>query len=298
LRTAALTAAALTGFAANSLLCRAALASDAIDAATFAAVRLLAGAGTLLALVRALGPRSSARAPEDREGSWASALALFAYAAAFSLAYVRIAAGAGALLLFGAVQVTMLAGAVRGGDRLRATQWVGTVVAMAGVVALVRPGLAAPDPLGAALMLLAGVAWGLYSLRARGVRDPLRATAANFARAVPPALLLVLAAAPFLRANGRGVLLAALSGALASGVGYTLWYAALPALGSARASVVQLAVPLLAAVGGVMLLGEALTGRLLLAAAAIVGGIALAVARPPGLRAGPSTASGSPRRSP
>jgi drug/metabolite transporter (DMT)-like permease len=298
LRTVALTAAALSGFAANSLLCRAALQDDLADASTFTTVRLLSGAAMLLALERALRRGAPAGRGARGDGSWPSAAALFAYAAAFSFAYRRIPAGAGALLLFGAVQVTMLAWALRGGDRLRAPQWLGAVLALAGVVALVRPGLRAPDPLGAALMLAAGVAWGAYSLRARGVSDPLRATAANFARAVPLSAALGLASLPSAHATGRGVLLAVLSGALASGVGYTLWYAALPALGAARASVVQLAVPLLAAVGGVALLGEAVTGRLLLAAAAIVGGVALAVARPPAPPAARSTSSCSPRRSP
>ena len=279
-RTAALTAAALGGFAANSLLCRAALQDGLVDAATFTSVRLFSGAAMLVALQRALRPRDSSPrgAPQ---GSWTSAASLFAYAAAFSFAYRRIPAGAGALLLFGAVQVTMLAWAVRGGDRLRAAQWVGVALAMGGVVALLRPGLSAPDPAGAALMLLAGVAWGVYSLRARGVRDPLRATAANFTRAALMAAASSLASAGLAHASGRGVLLAVLSGALASGVGYTLWYAALPSLGPARASVVQLSVPLLAALGGVVLLGEVVTGRLVLAAAAIVGGVALAVSPRP-----------------
>jgi drug/metabolite transporter (DMT)-like permease len=274
LRTAALTAAALVGFAANSLLCRAALQPRLIDAGTFTSIRLLAGAVVLLVLDRALG---GARAP-GRGGSWLSAAALFAYAAAFSFAYVSIGAAVGALLLFGAVQATMLAWAIRSGERPRAAEWVGLAVAVAGLAALVFPGLTAPEPAGAALMIGAGVAWGAYSLRGRRAARPLTATAGNFARSVPFTLALSLLASAGFRVSGRGALLAATSGALASGVGYSLWYAALRGLTATRAAVVQLSVPVLAAAGGVLLLGEPLTPRLLLAGAAILGGVALAVA--------------------
>ena len=271
MRTAALTAAALLGFAANSILCRMALQPRLVDAATFTTIRLVSGAVVLVLLAR-----TSVRA-EASGGSWASAAALFAYAAAFSFAYLRIGAGVGALLLFGAVQATMLIWALRSGERLRPLQWLGLAAAIGGVVALVLPGLTAPDPIGAGLMLAAGVAWGVYSLRGRGTARPLAATAANFVRTVPFTLALSLAAPGPIAVSPRGAALAAASGALASGVGYSLWYAALPGLTAARAAVLQLLVPVLAAAAAVALLGEPLTTRLVAAGAAILGGVALAI---------------------
>jgi drug/metabolite transporter (DMT)-like permease len=273
-RTLALTLAALTGFAANSLLCRGALKPHAIDAASFTSVRLCAGALMLALLSRTLGRR-----PVQRQGSWPAALALFGYAIAFSFAYLRLEAGVGALLLFAVVQLTMILAGVRAGERPRAAQWLGLAVAFAGLVVLTRPGASAPDPLGAALMASAGVAWGVYSLLGRGCAHPLAATADNFARAVPFALLASLSALPALHASGRGLALAAASGALASGVGYSLWYAALRGLTATRAAIVQLAVPVLAAAGSVALLGEPLTGRLLLGGCAVLAGVAIAVLR-------------------
>jgi drug/metabolite transporter (DMT)-like permease len=278
MRTAGLTVAALVGFAANSLLCRMALGPRLVDAATFTSIRVVSGALALLILVRvAAAPSSRNATPAGGAGSWGSAAALFAYAAAFSFAYLRIGAGAGALLLFGAVQATMLAWALRGGERLRWPEWAGLLAAVAGLAALVRPGLSAPDPAGAALMIAAGVAWGAYSLRGRGARAPLIATASNFARAVPLALALSLACVASMHVSPRGALLAAASGALTSGVGYSLWYAALGGLTATQAAIVQLSVPVLAAAGGVALLGEALTPRLSACGVVILGGVALAV---------------------
>jgi drug/metabolite transporter (DMT)-like permease len=276
-KTPALTVLALTGFAANSLLCRAALEEGAwrIDAASFTTVRLVSGALVLGLLLRRRGGGASRRA-----GSWGSALALFAYAAGFSLAYARIPAGVGALLLFGCVQATMLGVGLFRGERPRPLEWLGLALALGGLVALRLPGATAVEPLGAALMAGAGVAWGVYSLRGRGSTAPLAATADNFLRGVPMALGLsgvwvAVAGAP--RATLEGVGLAVASGALASGVGYSLWYAALPRLTAMRAAVVQLAVPVVAAAGGVLLLGETLTPRLLLAGGALLGGVFLAL---------------------
>ena len=278
MRTAGLTAAALIGFAANSLLCRMALRPRLLDAATFTSIRIVSGA---LALLVVVGVGAAARTPRNAPiagaGSWSSAAALFAYAAAFSFAYLRIGAGTGALLLFGAVQATMLAWALRRGERLRWPEWAGLVTAIAGLVALVRPGLSAPDPAGAALMIAAGVAWGAYSLRGRGASRPLVATASNFARAVPLALALSLADMGSVHVSPRGALLAVASGTLSSGLGYGLWYAALSGLTATRAAVVQLSVPVLVAGGGVALLGEALTPRLVVCGVIILGGVALAV---------------------
>lgn len=268
-RLALLTVLALIAFAGNSLLCRAALAHGAIDAASFILVRLLSGALVLALLVRL-------RRGQIR-GSWRSALALFGYAAAFSFAYLQLTAATGALLLFGAVQASMIAHGLYSGERLRPLQLGGLLLACGGLVGLVLPGLSAPPLSGALLMLAAGIAWGVYSLRGRGAGDPLQVTAGNFLRAVPMAAMLSLLLIGHAAATPAGIGYAVLSGALASGLGYAIWYTALPYLASTTAATVQLAVPVIAAAGGVALLGEALTVRLLLASVAILGGIALVV---------------------
>jgi drug/metabolite transporter (DMT)-like permease len=271
-RLAAITSATLACFAANSLLCRAALAAERIDAVTFTAVRIASGAVMLSAIAAAGRTR-------PRGGSWGSALALFGYALAFSLAYVRIGAAVGALLLFPAVQISMTGWAIRRGARLRPWQWAGIAVALAGLALLAAPGAHRPDLAGAALMVLSGVSWAVYSLRGAGAGSPLEATADNFVRALPfTAALLAVGARP-LSASASGLALAVASGALASGVGYSLWYAALPRLGAARAGVIQLAVPVVAATGGVALLGEPATLRLVASGAAMLAGVALAASR-------------------
>jgi drug/metabolite transporter (DMT)-like permease len=269
-RVVALTLMSLLAFAGNSLLCRAALAHGGIDAAGFTLVRLLSGATVLAMLARA-------RVSGSGGGTWASALALFAYAAAFSFAYLQLTAATGALLLFGAVQATMIARGLWSGERLRPLQLAGLLLACGGLVGLVLPGLSAPPLAAALLMLCAGIAWGVYSLRGRGAGDPLRVTAGNFLRAVPMAALLALLLMDRVSMTPAGAGYAVLSGALASGVGYAIWYAALPFLRATTAATVQLGVPVIAALGGVALLGEPLTLRLLLASAAILGGIALMV---------------------
>ncbi|HVI74254.1 MAG TPA: DMT family transporter [Anaeromyxobacteraceae bacterium] len=273
LRTAAFTSATLVCFAANSLLCRAALRPRLIDAATFTSIRLASGAAAL-AVVLAVGRRA-----RPRGGSTGSAIALFLYAAAFSLAYGRIGAGIGALLLFGAVQVTMIGWSVARGVRPGAVQWLGIAVALGGLAYLGLPGASAPDPIGSLLMIAAGAAWGAYSLRGRSARDPLAANADNFLRALPFTLALVVALLRDLAATGTGVLLAAASGALASGGGYSLWYAVVPTLGATRAAAIQLAVPALAGLGATVFLGERLTPRIAISGAAILAGIALTLRR-------------------
>jgi drug/metabolite transporter (DMT)-like permease len=272
--TAALTAAAMLAFATNSLLCRAALAGGYADAASFTTLRLASGALALGVLARA---RGSAVPPPGF--AWGSALVLFAYAMAFSLAYLRIPAGAGALLLFAAVQLTMIGAGLRSGERPKALEWVGLAVSLAGLVMLTRPGLSRPDPTGAALMLVAGAAWGVYSLRGRGAGDAVAANASSFARAVPLALAAsaVIGLVGATRLTLAGGLLAIASGALSSGLGYAVWYAALRGLSATRAAIVQLSVPPLAALGGVLVLGEDMTLRLVLASVLILGGIALAI---------------------
>jgi drug/metabolite transporter (DMT)-like permease len=272
LQTAAYTVLALLAFAANSLLCRLALTSGSIDPASFTAIRLATGAAVLLVLVRMRADRSRSATP-----SWVSAALLALYAVPFSFAYRKLTAGTGALILFAAVQLTMILGGIRGGRWPTPSQWLGLVIAFTGLTYLVLPGLAAPSPQATTLMLLAGMAWGLYSLRGRTRTDPLAQTAGNFTRAIPWALGLSLVALPHLTVDARGVWLASLSGALASGLGYVLWYRALPHLSPALASLVQLTVPPLAAVGGLAFVGEPLTSRLILASAIILGGIAIAL---------------------
>lgn len=223
-----------------------------------------------------VGSRRASRHPAGG-GSWAGAAMLFVYALAFSLAYLRLDAGTGALVLFAAVQVTMVGGGISTGHRPARREWWGLLISLAGLVLLVAPGLAAPDPIGALLMAGAGAAWGLYSLRGRATADPVAANAASFARAVPLALAASLAFASEAHADARGLVLAAACGAVTSGLGYAIWYRALPGLTPAQAAIVQLAVPVLAAVGGVGLLGETVTLRLLVAGALVIGGIGLAV---------------------
>ena len=284
-RTAGLTALAMSAFAANSLLCRAALGRAAIDPFSFTSVRLWAGGLTLALLVLARGGRL-------RLGGGYPALALAGYALFFSLAYTRIPAAVGALALFGAVQATMIGRGLASGERPVPREWLGLVVSLGGLAGLLLPGLASPDPFGLTLMLAAGVAWGAYSLLGRGAPDPLAANAANFALAAPLVLatqLAALRAAPA-HATPSGWLLAALSGALASGLGYAVWYAALRGLTATQAAVAQLSVPPLAALGAVLFLGESLSPRLLLSGAAILGGIALC------LSPGGTSAESSARR--
>jgi drug/metabolite transporter (DMT)-like permease len=272
--TAGLAGAAMVAFAANSLLCRAALGGGYADATTFTTLRLASGAAILMALARMRGQTR----PEPRQ-AWGSAIVLFAYAIGFSLAYRQIPAGVGALLLFGAVQLTMIAAGLRSGERPQVREWIGLALSIGGLVVLTFPGLRRPDPLGAALMLAAGVGWGLYSLRGRGRGDAVMVNAASFARAVPLALAVNAVAFGMgqARLTSTGSLLALASGALASGLGYAVWYAALRGLSATRAAIVQLSVPPLAAAGAVLLLGEAISARLAVSSVLILGGIALAV---------------------
>jgi len=268
----------MLAFAANSVLCRLALQATEVDPTTFTTVRLMSGALVLwLVVLWRKRPASSTG------GGWLSAAALFVYAAAFSFAYVTLETGTGALLLFGAVQLTMIGYGLGRGERLARGQTLGLVVALGGFVYLVLPGLTAPPPGAALLMALAGAAWGAYSLRGRGAHQPAAASAANFLRAAPLAvalaLLVLLLPGAELRPDGLGMAYAALSGAVTSGLGYVVWYAVLPSLRATSAATVQLSVPVLAAVGGVMLVGEPLTLRLVLASVAILGGIALVLRR-------------------
>ena len=268
-RTVLLTVLAMLAFAGNSLLCRIALRDTSIDAASFTAIRIAAGAAMLAVLLRARGRRPM------EGGNWLAALMLFSYAAFFSFAYRDLSAATGALLLFGAVQMTMMGFGFANGERLGPLKLLGLAIAMGGLVTLLLPGLAAPPLLGAAFMVAAGASWGVYSIVGKKLGEPTAATGGNFLRAVPFAAALGLAAMNHSSVDLHGAIYAALSGAITSGLGYALWYAALPALTATSAAIIQLSVPAIAALGGAVLLSEPLTTRLLIASAAILGGIAI-----------------------
>lgn len=260
---------AMTAFAGNSLLCRVALAAGEIDAASFTIIRLLSGAAVLVALIGYQHKLHSVG------GNWLSAFALFAYAAGFSFAYINLSAATGALMLFGAVQITMISFGIWSGEHLNGRQIVGVLFAVAGLVILLLPGVHAPSFLGALLMLGAGVAWGVYSLRGRGIGNPTLETAGNFIRAVPMAAILSVLFYSSADINTVGVVYAVASGAFASGLGYAIWYVALPHLKATTAATVQLSVPVLAAGGGVMFLSEPVTLMLAISSVAVLGGVGL-----------------------
>lgn len=278
-----LTSLTMAAFAGNSLLCRMALKQTSIDPASFTTIRLLSGALTLWLLARARHGTAAGG------GNWLSALALFAYAASLSFAYVGLSTAMGALLLFGAVQATMIGHGIRTGERLGRLQLAGLVLACGGLVGLLLPGLSAPPLLDSALMLGSGVAWGIYSLRGKGAGNPTRVTAGNFLRAAPIAVALNLFMMNDTSLDQAGIGYALLSGALTSGMGYAIWYRVLPALKATHASIVQLSVPVIAALGGIVFLGEALTWRLAWASAAILGGIALVILEKQAIKARPHT---------
>lgn len=265
-----LVAAAMLAFAGNSVLCRLALRDGGIDAASFTSLRLVSGALVLWLIVRLRGGARTG-------GDMLSAFALFVYAAGFSFAYLSLSTGTGALILFGAVQATMIGRGLLAGERLSPVQWCGLALAMAGLVGLLLPGVSAPPVVGALLMLAAGIAWGAYSLRGRDAGDATAKTAGNFLRAVPFALVLSVIMLRDVHADTVGIACAIVSGALTSGIGYAVWYTALPQLRATSAATVQLSVPALAAIAGIALLGEPPTWRLALATLAILGGIAMVV---------------------
>lgn len=271
---ALLTGIAMVAFAGNSLLCRMALAEGAIDAPSFTVIRLLSGAVTLVALMWFRQGRPTALAAS---GSWRSAFTLFFYAITFSYAYVTLSAASGALILFGCVQGTMIAAALLSGERPTRLESIGWLLAGTGLIALLLPGASAPSLLGASLMALSGVGWGLYSLFGRQESRPLAATTGNFVRVLAPSMLLLPLAAGQFSASREGVLLAILAGSLTTGIGYIVWYAALPRLSALQAALVQLSVPAIAAFGGVLLLSEPITMRLVVCGSLILGGIWLSV---------------------
>ena len=265
----------MAAFAGNSLLCRAALGTQSIDAASFTTLRLFSGAVVLLLLARALPASRAARSPRD----WIAALVLFGYAIAFSFAYTLLTAGLGALILFGSTQATMLVVGLRAGERFGPVAWCGLVIAVAGVAWLVAPGVSAPDPLGAALMVAAGIGWGAYSLRGRRLGDPVRMNADSFLRSLPLAVATSAVLVGIRHVTPEGAALAIASGAVTSGIGYIVWYAALQGLTATRAAVIQLSVPAIAALGGVVFLLEPVSWRLVLSSIAILGGIGITLTR-------------------
>ena len=269
-RTVLFTACALMAFAANSIFCRLALSSAAVDPVSFTAIRLMSGAVTLLLISNIFSKKAA-----GQSGDWLSALWLFLYAITFSIAYVSLTAATGALILFTAVQTAMFVAGIAGGERVGLLQSIGLLTALAGLVFLVLPGLTAPSPTGAFLMSAAGVSWGLYSLQGRRRNDPLAATSGNFLRAAPFAAIAVTVRYPNVEISMAGAVLAVLSGSLASGAGYVVWYAALRGLSATRAATAQLSVPVITAIGGVLFLSEEMTLRLLVSSAAILGGIAV-----------------------
>ena len=277
LKTTSLTTLTLIAFAANSLLTRMALGAGSIDAASFVTLRLASGAVMLLAITAFSNKSASNFRTKPGWEGWAAAVMLFLYAIAFSFAYLQLTAGTGALILFGTVQITMILAALKQGEKPSKLEWGGLVMALVGLVYLVSPGLAAPPVVGSVLMIISGIAWGFYSLMGRGLTEPVINTKNNFVRAVPFAIGVSVVSLTRLQLSTSGIILALLSGALASGVGYALWYAALRGLTATRAATVQLSVPVLASIGGTLFLSEALSLRLIIASLMILGGIGLAV---------------------
>lgn len=272
-QTVLLTALAMIAFASNSLLNRLALGQAAIDPTSYTTIRLASGAAMLFLLASL---QRKQNAPILR-GSWISAAFLFLYAITFSFAYLSLSTGSGALILFGSVQVTMIIVALRSGERPNSMEWIGLFLALSGLVYLVLPGLTAPSPLGSGLMAVSGIAWGFYTLRGRGSGNPLGDTAGNFVYSVPMVLIVLLVSIGNISVSSSGAMYAVFSGALASGVGYVIWYAALRGLTATRAATVQLSVPVIAAWSGVVFLAEDVSARLVIAGMLILGGIALAV---------------------
>ncbi|MEM9448429.1 MAG: DMT family transporter [Cyanobacteria bacterium P01_E01_bin.6] len=273
LKTVLLTVLTLIAFAANSLLTRMALGAESIDAASFITLRLASGAFMLWAIALF----SNSKPTKQFQGKWTAALMLFIYAVAFSFAYLQLTAGTGALILFGTVQITMIATAVKQGETPQRLEWIGVGLAIVGLGYLFAPGLEAPPIVAAGLMVIAGVAWGFYSILGRGTKVPIAYTTINFTRAVPFALGVSLVSMSDIQISKAGIILALLSGAIASGVGYAIWYAALKGLTGTQAATVQLAVPILAALGGIFFLQEVLTLRLVIASVMILGGIGVTV---------------------
>ena len=264
---------ALIAFAANSVLCRLALGDYAIDASSFTIIRLLSGTVVLLIIIGVTQNVTGVSA----KGSWTASFMLFLYAITFSFAYISLDTGTGALILFGSVQITMILLSLISGTRLHFTEWAGVTIAFTGFVYLILPGVTTPSMIGFLLMTVAGVAWGIYTLKGRGSKSPLMDTACNFLRTTPLVILLTIITINNAHYSSEGILLALLSGGITSGIGYTIWYIALGSLSSTQAAVLQLSVPVIAAFGGVIFVSEVITFRLSVSATMVLGGILMVV---------------------
>jgi drug/metabolite transporter (DMT)-like permease len=273
LKTITVTSLALIAFAANSVLCRLALGNTAIDAASFTILRLLSGTTVLLILVFASGKV----APPSSTGSWSASFMLFLYAVTFSFAYNSLDTATGALILFASVQITMILLSLVAGNRLHFSEWIGVVLAFSGFVYLILPDVTTPSGIGFLLMSVAGIAWGIYTLKGHGSKYPLVDTAYNFLRTTPLVVVLAIITVGTSKYSAEGILLAAVSGGITSGIGYTMWYIALADLSSTQAAVLQLSVPVIAALDGIVFVSEAITSRLILSSAVILGGILIVV---------------------
>jgi len=272
-KTIILTGLALIAFAANSVLCRIALGNEAIDASSFTVIRLLSGAFVLLIIISTTG-----RAKEvSTKGSWAASFMLFLYAVTFSYAYISLDTGTGALILFGSVQITMIFLSHLSGTRLLITEWTGVVIAFIGFIYLILPSVTMPSVSGFLLMTVAGIAWGFYTLKGRGSKNPLMDTAYNFIRTIPFILILAISTIDNINYSSEGIVLAVISGGITSGIGYTIWYVALGGISSTQAAVLQLSVPVIAALGGVVFASESITFRFTISAAMVLGGILVVV---------------------
>lgn len=268
-----LTGLALTAFAANSVLCRLALGNHVIDASGFTIIRLLSGSAVLLTIISVTRNTTET----SSKGSWAASFMLFLYAVTFSYAYISLDTATGALILFGSVQITMILLSLLSGTRLHKTEWIGVVIAFAGFIFLILPGITTPSLLGFILMTIAGISWGIYTLKGRNSKNPLMDTAYNFIRTTPLVVLLSILSFNNIYLSSEGILLAMLSGGVTSGIGYTIWYIALGGLSSTQAAVLQLSVPVIAALGGVIFVSEAITIRLTISAAMVLGGVLMVV---------------------
>jgi len=271
-KTIILTGLALIAFSANSVLCRLALGNEAIDASSFTVIRLLSGTVTLLIIISATG-----KVAGSSKGSWTSSFMLFLYAVTFSYAYISLDTATGALILFGSVQITMILLSLVSGTRLHITEWAGIIIAFTGFIYLILPSVTTPSASGFLLMTIAGIAWGIYTLRGRSSKNPLMDTAYNFLKTTPFVLLLAISTIDNINYSSEGIVLALLSGGVTSGIGYTIWYIVLGGLSSTQAAVLQLSVPVIAALGGVIFVSEVITFRLTVSAAMVLGGILIVV---------------------
>ena len=272
-----MTCLALIAFAANSVLCRLALGNEVIDAASFTTIRLLSGAIALFIILTITGKAQKSAKKSVSTGSWSASIALFLYAVTFSYAYLSVDTGTGALILFGSVQITIIMLSMRLGVKLHLIEWLGVITASVGFIYLMLPTITTPSINGFILMTISGVSWGLYTLKGRGSKNPLKDTTYNFLRAIPFVILLALLTISNATYSLEGVTLAIISGAITSGVGYTIWYIALGGLSSTQAAVIQLSVPIIAAIGGVIFVSETITIRLMVSTIIVLSGILMVV---------------------